>query len=290
MQLFIKSMTGKTFVLDFETGATVLDLRLRVQKCEGAELDHFRLIYGGTQLDDDNLTLEEAGLQKEATIHVAIRLRGQGDMLRNHISSVTPAINSKCSINDPVVVVLDNQLTLAGNGNTQCIKVFHKDTGIEIEGVVLIANINRIVITFAPANGWTPNTRYKVILYSRYFLPSTLINTFVIHADSEWYFTTNNGIEKMIVTFAHGKSYNTHQLTLANNENIFKTFVESVAKTFSIDPLKIKSMEIRGTSVHIENNVDLLELKSTDIVDINFDDSKSVAATSVETGAETKAT
>lgn len=74
MQIFVKSINGKSRTLNVNPTDTIGTIKQQIQEKEGIDPGEQRLIFAGKNLDDDK-TLQDYNIQGESTIHLVLRVR-----------------------------------------------------------------------------------------------------------------------------------------------------------------------------------------------------------------------
>jgi ubiquitin C len=91
MQLFVKTLTGKTVSIEVEEGESIEDVKAKIAEKEGIPPEQQRLIFGGQQLQDSK-TLDDYDVGDDATLHLVLRLRGGMQLFVKTLTGKTVSI------------------------------------------------------------------------------------------------------------------------------------------------------------------------------------------------------
>ncbi len=108
MQIFAKTLTGKTITIDCDANTLITELKIALHKKEGIPHYQQRLIYAGRSLEN-NKTLADYNIIKESTIHLVLNMRG-GCIAAKYPIQWTSTTNLQMEINNKTRPIFRDQI------------------------------------------------------------------------------------------------------------------------------------------------------------------------------------
>ena len=139
MQIFIKTLIGKTITLEVDAGDTIKDLKEMIEDKEGIPQYQQRLIFVGRQLENDTI-VSDLNIQKETTLHLLLRLRGGMEIFIKTLTGKT--IRLECEASDTIENVKDKIQDIEGIPPDQQILYF-AETFVEERATLSDYNIEK---------------------------------------------------------------------------------------------------------------------------------------------------
>lgn len=138
MQIFVKTLTGKTITLEVEPGDSISAVKTKIQKKEGIPPANQQLTYQGKLLENDNETLADHHVQKDSTLNLTLRLSPGTAENSTDVSDET-ALKAAVQIDN-------NYIRLSGNIDLTDPLDIGKNVTLDLNGCVLNAGGRRPVI------------------------------------------------------------------------------------------------------------------------------------------------
>jgi hypothetical protein len=265
MQIFLKTLNGETVTFDVNSNDEILSLYKKIEEKLNIPIETQRLIYSGRQLEQNRL-FSDYKIEKESTLHLVLRLRGNGDMLKNHIKKYYPLNNHSIGPTDIICVFFDTTIKCK-NGDLALKLKYVDEPDICIKGLIHCL-LNSTEISFIPTEPMKQGKKVKVEVNPS-GLEGEKVDVFTSYSweffvkklePIQLYIKTNEGM----IPFTFGRF----------TDHLFDHFIKCISSILKINVDRIIKITYsdeysdNDINIDIENDMDILGLQKDDHITI----------------------